>query len=111
MYGAAKVAIDRARAGEGPTLIEAVTFRFNGHLMGDDGHYMEEGECAAAKLADPVPILRARLVSEGIISEAALAAIEAAIDAEIDTAMNAANAAPFPDVSELKRDVFAEEIA
>ena len=45
------------------------------------------------------------------ITELALAAIEAANEAEIDAAMNAANAAPFPDVSELKRDVFAEEIA
>jgi pyruvate dehydrogenase E1 component alpha subunit len=111
MYGAAKIAIERARAGEGPTLIEAVTFRFNGHLLGEDGHYMDQEVYAAAKKVDPMPILRARLVSEGIASEDALAAIEAAIEVEIDTAMNAANAAPFPDVSELKRDVFAEEIA
>jgi TPP-dependent pyruvate/acetoin dehydrogenase alpha subunit len=58
-----------------------------------------------------MPILRARLIAEGIASEAALAALEADIETQIDTAMNAANAAPFPDVSELKRDVFAEEIA
>jgi len=111
MYGAAKIAIDRARAGEGPTLIEALTFRFNGHLMGDAGHYMKAGDYAAAQKLDPMPILRKRLVAEGIASEDALAAIEKAIDAEIDVAMADAYAADYPDVIELKRDVFAEEIA
>jgi pyruvate dehydrogenase E1 component alpha subunit len=111
MFGAAKIAIDRARAGEGPTLIEALTFRFNGHLMGDPGHYMKAGDYAAAQKLDPMPILRARLIAEGIASEAALAGIEKAIDADIDVAMAAAYAADFPDVIELKRDVFAEEIA
>jgi pyruvate dehydrogenase E1 component alpha subunit len=111
MYGAAKIAIDRARAGEGPTLIEALTFRFNGHLMGDPGHYMKEGDYAAAQKRDPMPILRKRLIAEGIASEDALAAIEKAIDAEIDVAMADAYAADYPDVIELKRDVFAEEIA
>ncbi len=111
MYGAAKLAIERARAGEGPTLIEALTFRFNGHLIGDAAPYIPKAELEAAKALDPLPILRARLIAEGISTEAALAAIEAAIEAEIDAAVAASLAAPFPDVTELKRDVFAEEIA
>jgi pyruvate dehydrogenase E1 component alpha subunit len=111
MYGAAKVAIERARAGEGPTLIEALTFRFNGHLIGDAAPYIPKAELEAAKAVDPVPVLRARLISEGIITEAALAAIETAIDAEIDAAVASSTAAPFPEIIELKRDVFAEEIA
>ena len=111
MYGAAKVAIDRARAGEGPTLIEAMTFRFNGHLIGDAGHYIDKAIYADAQAKDPMPILRARLISEGIASEDDVAAIEADIDRQIDEALAAALAADFPDVAELKRDVFAEEIA
>ncbi|GLR65484.1 pyruvate dehydrogenase E1 component subunit alpha [Acidocella aquatica] len=111
MYGAAKIAIERARAGEGPTLIEALTFRFNGHLIGDAAPYIPKAELEAAKAVDPVPALRARLIAAGISTEAALAAIEAAIDAEIDAAVAAANTAPFPEIIELKRDVFAEEIA
>eukprot|EP00456_Euglypha_rotunda_P055665 TRINITY_DN45383_c0_g2_i1.p1 TRINITY_DN45383_c0_g2~~TRINITY_DN45383_c0_g2_i1.p1 ORF type:complete len:328 (-),score=107.90 TRINITY_DN45383_c0_g2_i1:442-1425(-) len=111
MYGAAKVAIERARAGEGPTLIEAMTFRFNGHLLGEAGHYMDKSLYAQAQKDDPMPILRARLTVEGIASEDELAAIEADIDARIDVALAAAYDAPFPDVAELKRDVFAEEIA
>jgi len=111
MFGAAKVAIDRARAGEGPTLIEALTYRFNGHLIGDAGHYMDKAEYAAAQAADPFPKLRQRLIDEGIADEGALAAMEGDILAEVDAAAKAALAADFPEMSELKRDVFARELA
>ena len=111
MYAAAKEAIDRARSGGGPTLIEAMTFRFNGHLLGEAGHYMDKDIYADAQTRDPMPILRARLISEGIASEAEVAAIEAEIDRQIDEALAAAMAADFPDAAELKRDVFAEDIA
>jgi TPP-dependent pyruvate/acetoin dehydrogenase alpha subunit len=111
MYGAARVAIERARAGEGPTLIEAMTYRFNGHLVGDGGGYMDKAEYAAAVTDDPLPKLRARLLIDGIVDEAELARIESAILQEIDAAATAALAAEYPDVSELKRDVFAHEIA
>jgi TPP-dependent pyruvate/acetoin dehydrogenase alpha subunit len=111
MYGAAKVAIERARAGEGPTLIEANTFRFNGHLIGDSGSYIPKEEMEAAQAKDPVPLLRARLLSDGIASEAELTAVEADFDAQIIAAVEAAYAADYPDVAELKRDVFEQEIA
>ena len=111
MYGAAKVAIERARAGEGPTLIEAMTFRFNGHLIGDAGGYIPKEEMAAAKAKDPVPALRARLITEGIADEDTLAAIEAGIAADIDAAVADAYAADTPGAAELKRDVFARELA
>lgn len=111
MYGAAKWAIDRARAGEGPTLIEAMTFRFNGHLLGDPGHYIPAEDMTAAKAADPVPLLRQRLIDTGVADGGTIDAIEAAISERIDAAVKAAYAADYPDVSELKRDVFAHEIA
>lgn len=111
MFGAAKVAIERARAGEGPTLIEAMTFRFNGHILGEAGHYMDKAIYAEAQTKDPMPVLRARLLSEGIATEADLAEIEKDADSRIVAAIEAAMAADFPDVAELKRDVFAEEIA
>ena len=76
MYGVAKVAIERARAGEGPTLIEAMTFRFNGHLLGEAGEYMDKDLYARAKEKDPMPILRQRLIDEGIASEDELKAME-----------------------------------
>ena len=111
MYGAARIAVERARAGEGPTLIEAMTFRFNGHLMGDAAGYIPKDELAAAVAKDPVPILRARLIAEGIASEDEVATIEAAIAAQISEAVADAYAAAVPDVIELKRDVFATELA
>ena len=111
MYGAAKWAIDRARNGEGPTMIEAMTFRFNGHVMGDPGEYMPKVELAEYKARDPVPVLRQRLIDQGIADAASLEAIELAISERIDAAVKAAYAADYPDVAELKRDVFAHEIA
>ena len=111
MFGAARIAVERARAGEGPTLIEAMTFRFNGHLIGDAGGYIPKDEMSAAKAKDPVPALRARLIAEGIADEPQVAAIEDAIAADIDAAVAEAYASAVPDLIELKRDVFAHELA
>jgi pyruvate dehydrogenase E1 component alpha subunit len=111
MYGVAKLAIERARAGEGPTLIEAMTFRFNGHLVGDAGNYMPKDEIATARGKDPVPALRQSVIDRGAATAAELDAIDAALKVEIDEAVIAAFAADLPDVAELKRDVFAHELA
>lgn len=108
MYAAAREAVERARAGEGATLIEAMTFRFHGHVFGDADAYMDKAQKKAAMEADPVPIFRARLIAEGISTEAELAAIEADIEAEIDAAVEFALASPFPALDELTRDVYAE---
>ncbi|MEC3909115.1 thiamine pyrophosphate-dependent dehydrogenase E1 component subunit alpha [Sphingobium sp. CR2-8] len=111
MYGAAKIAVDRARAGEGPTLIEALTFRFNGHLIGDAAGYIPKDEMASAKQNDPFVTLRKRVLVDDAASEEALDAIDADIKARIEEAVKAAFDAEWPDVSELKRDVFAHELA
>lgn len=112
MFAAVKVAIDRARAGEGPTLIEAMTYRFFGHVFGDADAYMDKDRKAAAIAADPVPRYRAALIAQGIASEEQFAAMEAEIEAEIDAAVEHALESPFPGIEELSRDVFAaEEIA
>jgi pyruvate dehydrogenase E1 component alpha subunit len=110
MYGTARIAIERARAGEGPTLIEAITYRHNGHVYGDDGHYMVPDERAAAIAADPLPKLRARLIADGIASEDEIKTIEDGFERDLDEAIDEALAAPFPGLDELKRDVFAYEI-
>jgi acetoin:2,6-dichlorophenolindophenol oxidoreductase subunit alpha len=110
MYAAAKEAIDRARSGGGPTLIEAMTFRFHGHVFGDMDGYMQKGEKEAALARDPVPAFRAWLIQSGQASESELAAIEAAIAREIDAAVDFALSSAEPDLAELCRDVFATEI-
>src|ERR1700761_2838091 len=64
MYEAARQAIDRARSGSGPTLIEAMTFRFHGHVMGDDDSYMKPDEKSGWVAKDPVPAYRNWLIAQ-----------------------------------------------
>jgi pyruvate dehydrogenase E1 component alpha subunit len=111
MYAAAREAVERARDGEGPTLIEAITFRFMGHVFGDDDKYMTKEEKAAAIAKDPLPAFRARLLADDVASGDKLAEIEASIVAEVEDAMQYGLAGDFPSPDELRRDVFATEIA
>jgi acetoin:2,6-dichlorophenolindophenol oxidoreductase subunit alpha len=100
-------ALDRARRGDGPTLLECVTFRFRGHYFGDPMAYIPEEQMAAATDADPVPRFRAHLFSRGICSDAELDAIETRAIETVDQAVAAVMAAPAPGLDELARDLFA----
>jgi pyruvate dehydrogenase E1 component alpha subunit len=111
MYSAFSEAVARARAGEGPTLLECMTFRFFGHNFGDDDSYIPPAQKAAAMEADPVPRLRARLIADRIATEEELAAVEAQIEADIDDAIEFALASPWPEPDDLRYDVFEKEIA
>lgn len=110
MYAAAKLAIERARSGGGPTLLEAKTFRFQGHVFGDTDKYMADGEKEAAIARDPVPRFRSWLIQQKYFGDADLSSIEAAIDEQVNAAVEFALASPYPDLAELSRDVLAEEI-
>ena len=107
VYHAAKEAIERARSGGGPTLIEAMTFRFNGHLIGDPGDYIPKDQYAAAVAADPYPKYRKWLVDNGHAKEAELATLEGEVSAEVDAAVKFAFDSPLTDGSEVHRDVYA----
>lgn len=108
MYAAAHAAVERARVGEGPTLLECMTFRFHGHVLGDDDFYIDKAEKAAAIAADPVPAFRAKLIETGVATEEQLAAMEAEIAKEIEEAIEYALASETPGLEELTRDVYAE---
>jgi acetoin:2,6-dichlorophenolindophenol oxidoreductase subunit alpha len=110
MYTAAKEAVDRARAGEGPTLIEAMCYRMMGHFFGADFSYMPKEHLAEMAAADPLPRLR-KLMLDYQFTEGELDAIVAGIDAEVDAAWTFAAESPLPDASEIRKDVFEEEIA
>jgi TPP-dependent pyruvate/acetoin dehydrogenase alpha subunit len=110
MYAAAKAAVDRARAGDGPMLLEAKTFRFMGHVMGDNSHYIPKEEMDAARANDPVPAYR-KLLLELQVPAATLDAIDAEIDAEVEDAAAYAISSPYPDVAENRKDVKAPELA
>jgi TPP-dependent pyruvate/acetoin dehydrogenase alpha subunit len=111
MYAAAREAIERARDGGGPTLIEAITFRFFGHVFGDDDKYMTKEEKADAIARDPLPAFKARLLESGVATEQVLTSMEAEITAEVEDAMQFGFASEFPSTDELRRDVYATEIA
>lgn len=108
MYAAAHQAINRARDGEGPTLIEAITFRFYGHVFGDDDAYMDPAEKAAAMAKDPTVLFRAKLLSDGVASDELLDEIDAVIAANIEDAIKFALESEMPGIEELTSDVYAE---
>jgi TPP-dependent pyruvate/acetoin dehydrogenase alpha subunit len=97
---AAGRAAARARAGEGPTLIEARTYRFVGHSRSDPARYRPEGELDAWRERDPLLLSRRRLEQEGIPPRE-LDALEAEVAAELAAAEAAGLAAPWPDPAQL----------
>jgi len=110
MYAAAKTAVDRARCGEGPTLIEAMTYRFHGHVFGDADGYMDKARKERAMAEDPVPRFRDHLIAAGIVGEDELVSLEAEIEGLLDDAVEFALASDFPGLEELGKDVFAEDV-
>ena len=99
-------AIDRARSGQGPTLIEAMTFRYFGHTFGDQSHYIarEEMECAMA--TDPIPRFRTLLLDGGYATESELDAMDEEIERAIGDAVDFAIESPYPGPEELMTDVY-----
>ena len=95
VYATASTAIARARAGEGPSLIEAETYRHGGHSRADPASYRPADEVAAWLARDPVVTSRARLVAAGV-TEADVDAIETRIAAEVEAAIDEASAMPEP---------------
>ena len=110
MYAAAQAAVERARSGGGPTLIEAMCYRMMGHFFGADFSYMPPEHIAEMAAADPLPRLR-QLMLDYQFTEAELDRIIADIDTEVEAAAQFAADSPLPDVSEIRKDVFEEEIA
>lgn len=111
---AVKAALDdalaRARAGQGPTFLECVTFRFRGHYFGDRMPYIPKEQLAAAMAADPVPRFRDHLAESGLCSSEELDRIDSDALAIVDEALATVMAAPSPSADELDRDVYATPI-
>ena len=96
VYAAAAEAVARARAGEGPTLLECKTYRVRGHFEGDDAFYRTKEEVAEARLRDPIDYWKGKLVADGVISEEAFNALNDKADAEVADAAAFAESSPFP---------------
>lgn len=99
-------AVARARAGEGPTLIEAETYRHSGHSRADPATYRPKEEVEAWFARDPLPHLAARLDEAGV-ARTTLDALHAEVDDELRAALDAALAAPEPPLDALYDDVYA----
>jgi TPP-dependent pyruvate/acetoin dehydrogenase alpha subunit len=107
VYGVCRTAVDRARSGEGPTLIESVTMRLHGHSASDDASYVPASLLEEWKAKDPIALFEARLSVDGVLTLAQRADMEAAIRAEIQSAVEAAVADPYPEGRDAAEGVYA----
>jgi pyruvate dehydrogenase E1 component alpha subunit len=105
---ATRRAADLVRAGQGPRFLEARTYRFRAHSMADPELYRSKGEVDAWRVRDPLATFEARLRAEGLLGDPDLAALEAAVAAEIEAAVATAEAGPWEPVEDLLRDVHTE---
>jgi 2-oxoisovalerate dehydrogenase E1 component alpha subunit len=109
VYAATRAAVERARSGCGPTLIEAHCIRLTPHTSDDnDRVYRPAGEVAELRARDPIPRFRQQLLAAGVLDDARDQALRAEVAREVDDAAAFADQAPPPDPSELLRHVYAE---
>ncbi len=108
VYQAVLEAAARAREGHGPSLIEAVTYRYRGHSMSDPAEYRSKREERIWQERDPIKKLRAKLLGEGNSIDTKLDEIEREVVAIIDDAVKFAEQSPEPSVDELGRNVYVE---
>ncbi|MFG5861743.1 thiamine pyrophosphate-dependent dehydrogenase E1 component subunit alpha [Metapseudomonas sp. CR1201] len=106
IFAAAGEAIARARAGEGPTLIEIETHRLAGHFMGDGETYRPAGEKEALLAKDPIPAYRQRLLELGVLDEIAAADIDERARSRVDAAVQFARDSAYPAPEEALERVF-----
>jgi TPP-dependent pyruvate/acetoin dehydrogenase alpha subunit len=103
----AESAVNRARTGKGPTLVEAKTYRFMGHSRGDPGQYRNQEELEKWQVRDPIPKYRQYLQDQGI-GKTAIESIEESVEHAITEALDFALNAPDPHPSEVYPHVYAD---
>ncbi len=106
---AAERAVKRARAGEGPTLIECLTYRFRGHSLADPDELRSEEEKSFWASRDPIKKLEQDITDQGIATSQELRDIEKEIDSIVNESVEFALSAPDPDPKELTRYIWAED--
>ena len=105
-----KRAVDRARAGEGPTLIEARTYRFRGHSMSAPAGYRTREEVERERKNDPIPKLAKYIKSRKLATDEDFEKIAEDVENEVAEAIKFADESPWPDPSELYTDVYVDPI-
>ena len=107
VHAASRRAVVRARAGDGPTLIEARTYRLKGHAEHDGQGYVDPGELATWHRRDPIARFERELEAKGLLGPEAASRVRAEIGASLDTDVEAALASPLPDPATLETGVWA----
>ncbi len=108
---AVDAAVRRARSGDGPSLIESITYRWRGHSKSDRNRYRSKEEIAHWMANDPIKRFSSLLIEHGILDQDGVAQIESAADARIQAAIEFARESPDPDVADVTRDVYSEGAA
>ncbi|MHB8585485.1 MAG: thiamine pyrophosphate-dependent dehydrogenase E1 component subunit alpha [Thermoplasmatota archaeon] len=107
MYEATRRAVDKARGGGGPTLIEGITYRMGPHSSSDDPkRYVPTSDLDTWRKRDPIQRFESYLARRGIANEKTAASMRAEIDAEIDAAVKSAESTPMPPIESIVEDVF-----
>lgn len=109
VFGATEKAVRRARAGDGPSLIEAKTYRWMGHYIGDPAHYRPKGEAQKWKVKCPIKKFSRRLLKERTLKEDELKKVEVEVKKQIEEAVAFARKSPYPTSEEALLDVYSEE--
>lgn len=107
VYRATKEAVERARRGDGPTLIECKTYRWKGHSKSDQQRYRTREEVEAWKKKDPISCFRSMLIREGIITEKEAERIEREAKETIEEAVRFAQNSPEPSLEGIEEEVYA----
>lgn len=107
VHAAAKRAVAHVRGGDGPFLLEAMTYRFRGHSMADPELYRTKDEVSEWRVRDPIITLRGELVESHEVTEDEMDQIDAEVEAEVEQAVKFADESPEPAAEELWTDVYA----
>lgn len=108
VYDSAKRAIDRARAGEGPSLVEYKTFRMTGHSAHDDAGYVPPEMFEEWKQKDPILRFEKQLIDAGVLTQAKIDEMQQECVEIIDDAVDWAEQQPYPEAADLTKDVYFE---
>jgi len=108
VHEAVKRAADRARAGEGPTFLEFKTYRFRGHSMSDPQKYRTKEEVEQWKSRDPLEMVRDRILTNGIATEADLDLIDAKVKEVVEASVKFAEESPYPEPEAAFEDVYMD---
>ncbi len=107
VYESVVASVARARAGDGPSFIEARSYRFEGHFLGDGLKYRSQDELASWRQRDPVAAWRNRLIDAGVLTAQQADRVMGEVEAEVRCAIEFAKASPFPEPEAAWGDLYA----